>query len=483
MATLPTGRKLLTRKAYDNSHDGFNETVKYKILHCSNMDGNNNKYYCIELQKNPTTRQLRLFSQYGRLGISEVFEIRDKWKEDKTILDFDQLELVEKEMESIVKKKLRGKTVKHGDESVKESYHVVDVSVPKVGSVNILGKDFGLKENVDGKKPKKKSTKSKIVVPANISRIITQSVEENVHNVTSATSIKYSNGRFETPLGPVTLDHIKKAKEPLDELKELLESKKSGDDVYDDVINANNLYFSLIPHTFGRKISTDDWINDNDKLSDEYDILEQLESAVNLGEEMTDEAGGILESLKLKFIETERKEYLRLRNKFEDSRAHNHNNLRDWTVKNIFELELNKERKNYTNRSIAGREVELFHGSRNCNILSIMSSGLIIPSVAAHGRMFGNGIYAAPSSTKALNYSTGFWGSGKNKYPNAFVFVVNFSLGREHNPRRSIWGGPPSGYDSVWANAREAGLYNDEVIVYSLEQCTITHIIELEKGR
>ena len=104
----------------------------------------------------------------------------------------------------------------------------------------------------------------------------------------------------------------------------------------------------------------------------------------------------------------------------------------------------------------------------------------MVPRVAAHGRMFGDGIYAAPASTKALNYSTGFWG-GKNKFPNAFILIVEFSLGKVHYPRRSMWGGPPTGNNSVWAKAKDSGLYNDEVIVYATEQCTITHLMELER--
>ena len=80
MSDAPDRKKMAIHKVYGNKNDGYSETLEFKILNCSNADGNNNKYYCIELQKNPENDHLRLFSQYGRLGMSEVFEIRDGWK-------------------------------------------------------------------------------------------------------------------------------------------------------------------------------------------------------------------------------------------------------------------------------------------------------------------------------------------------------------------------------------------------------------------
>ena len=473
---IEAGRKLLSGRVSDNGTDGFDETISFKILHCSNVDGNNNKFYSIELQKNSQLNQLRLFSNYGRLGISQVFEVRDKWKEDKTDLMSDQLAIVEKEMDAIVRKKLKGKLVKHGDEKIRETYHEVDVAVPKVGSPNIMGKNFGTEVKITTKNVKKSASDDN--VNSNIRELINLAIEENIHNVTSATSITYNNGSYETPLGPLTQDQIDKARKPLNEIKQLLMVKTSDEELK----RFNNLYFSLIPHDFGRQISKEDWISEFDQLSDEYEILDQLESAINLGVEMNDGISDIMSSMGITLEMAHPDEHTRIDDKFESNRAHNHGNLRDWKIKNVFDATLKDERKRYDDCSVGGREVELFHGSRNCNILSIMSGGLIIPHVAAHGRMFGNGIYAAPASTKALNYSTGFWG-GKNKYPQAFVFVVKMTLGKEYSPTKSIWGGPPSGHDSVWAEAKKSSLYNDEVIVYGLDQCTITHVIELTKRR
>ena len=119
-------------------------------------------------------------------------------------------------------------------------------------------------------------------------------------------------------------------------------------------------------------------------------------------------------------------------------------------------------------------------------MLSIALNGLIIPPTgAAHvtGRMFGNGVYAASCSTKALNYATGFWGGGRNRTPALYMLIVKFAMGKEYVTESFRYEGAPSGYNSVWGKASRrgyGGLLNDEYIVYDLSQATITHILELE---
>ena len=115
-------------------------------------------------------------------------------------------------------------------------------------------------------------------------------------------------------------------------------------------------------------------------------------------------------------------------------------------------------------------------------MLSISLNGLIIPPTGAGhvtGRMFGNGVYAASCSTKALNYAVGYWGGSQNRGNNAYMLIVNFAMGKEHVATSHLYSGAPKGYDSVWAKSGQA-LLNDEFIIYNLNQATITHVLELE---
>ncbi|MDO8640250.1 MAG: WGR domain-containing protein [Nitrosarchaeum sp.] len=459
----------------------FSETKKFKVLFCGNVEGNNNKFYCLELQHNPKSGAYRLFSHYGRLGLSEVFGVKDDTKEtpNKPITDFAFLE---KEFDSIIKSKLRGKSIKDDrglEESRRENYEEVSTFSPKVGSPNIRGKSVQVTSTT------KQAVDVSTISNQKIVKLINQIVEENIHNITSLTSLTLTSNGFETPLGPVTKEQVQKAREVLTTLKSKLVKDKIDPDV-SEVRLANNRYYSLIPHAFGHKIEQSDWILESNKLLQEFDLLDQLESAVQMGSAMKQNASQRLNALGAEIDElVDSNEFERLRKYVETSKAsnHQHSDVWKWKVKNIFTLKIPHVHSKFESvKPKYGNVKELFHGSRNCNILSIVKNGLIIPPFnpgQMAGRMFGDGIYGASNSTKSLNYSTGWWTNNGNKHPNAFLFIVNFAMGKAYETKSTI-SKPPSGHDSVWARSG-GGLYNDEFIVYSTNQATITHLIEMEK--
>lgn len=464
---------------YDPQKSGFTETKIFKVLHCGNVEGNNNKFYCLELQHNPKTGQYRLFSHYGRLGQSEVFGIRDvDCDTNKPVTDYS---IIEKEFNAIIKKKLTGKNIKDDrgvEDSRRENYQEVATFSPKVGSPNIRDKSTAIQV-------KSAAIDTSTIKNAKIIKLIDQIVDENVHNITTLTSLTLTSNGFETPLGPVTKEHVHKARAALDQLKPLMVGD-TLDENSSDVRAANNLFYSLIPHSFGHKITKSDWILDGAKLSTEYDLLDQLESAVQMGGSLNKSAAQKLTAIGMDIeeISSSDKIYEHLEKYVVMSRANNHRGSDVWNykVKNIYQIKIPQERARFESaKDKYGNVKELFHGSRNCNILSILKNGLIIPPFNAlcAGRMFGDGIYAASNSTKSLNYSTGWWGGAKNKYNNAFLFIVNFAMGKPYVVKSST-NKPPVGYHSIWAQAGSS-LYNDEYIVYNLNQATITHLIEMVK--
>jgi len=468
--------KIKARKVKVNSNDGFSETVKFEVLMQSNVETNHNKFYCLEIQKHPSTEEYRLFSHYGRLGKTNVYDIRDN-AEGASLT----LEMAEKEYDTILRKKKKGKKVKDGGEVKIEKYEKIETVMPTVGSENICNKQTTTVTQKVAKLDTSGYTNPEVV------RIIDQVTNENIHNITTKTSLVLTSSGFETPLGPVTKEHVDRAREPLDELKANLKDGKINSE-NKNVREANNMYYSLIPHTFGHKITIDDWILDDVKLLEEYDLLEQLETAVQMGSAMGKSAKQRLDALGTEIeIVDNKNEISRIIDKTVKSRASNHRNIWQWNVKKIFKIKIPSERKRFeTHVKKFGNIKELFHGSQNCNILSILKNGLIIPPCnAGHvtGRMFGDGVYAASNSTKALNYSIGFWSGRGNKFNNSFLFLTKFAMGKIYEPTQSFWGsrGLPKGYDSVHAKRQKTGLYNDEFIVYKLQQATLTHLLELKK--
>lgn len=461
------------QKVYSSNAGEYNETLQHTVLMCSNVNGNNNKFYSLELQKSPTA--FRLFSHYGRITGDEinggVYEVRDFTSEGMALREFT----------SIIKKKMRGKKKVKDGITYKEEYKEVQVAKSSVGSSNVLGKA--------------ESKKSKSMLSADIFKdfgkveqnILKILEEENVHEITSSTTIKYTVDGLQTPLGPLTKDHISKARKVLDMINDEVSQKSNISKFMKEL---NNDYLSLIPRNMGRSISDRDLIVTGDKVLKEYDLLTQMETALQIqtikdDDNKDDFSLGFHLQVAPKHIQDEIARQI--------DKTRKHGNLQQYKVKRVYQVENFEERKRFelTADSFQASkqkkvhrldysEVDLFHGSRNSNILSILMKGFYVPpSNASHvtGRMFGNGVYGADVSTKALNYSAGYWGGRGNKYNNLFCFVTRFALGKVYETKNSRYSGTPSGYNSIFAKGG-ADLVNNEYIVPSENQTTITYLVE-----
>jgi poly [ADP-ribose] polymerase len=138
--------------------------------------------------------------------------------------------------------------------------------------------------------------------------------------------------------------------------------------------------------------------------------------------------------------------------------------------------------------NVKNKITELFwHGSRNENWWSIMTSGLIIrPSNAVHtGSMFGNSIYFASKCQKSIGYTSrrgSYWAKGNSD--EAILALYDVHVGEQ----KHIYKHDSScyklshdiinkdGFDSVYAHGG-ADLRNDEFMVYQAKQCTIKYLV------
>lgn len=140
-------------------------------------------------------------------------------------------------------------------------------------------------------------------------------------------------------------------------------------------------------------------------------------------------------------------------------------------------------------RHMTPKDVRLFyHGSKVENWCSIAKAGLSLnPNAVVTGKMFGQGLYFAPESRKALNYMDvkgSHWNDGKRETGYCAVYAV--AVGKSYEPDRilgsSFRGSDlPRGYDSVFASKHNSRLHlqNDEYIVYDQSACTIKYLLEM----
>jgi len=469
------------RKASDNANNGFNETIEYKVLNQANVGNNHLKFYSIELQKN-NKGEYRLFTHYGRLGSSNIYEIRDKC-EGRPITNFDA---VKKEFDSIFKKKLRGK--RNSETGEMEAYVEVDVVSSSVGSENICNKGTAIKTVT----VKKASIDTSSYDPK-VGQLLDQLISENIHAITHSSKITYSSDSgFSTPLGSVTPQFVDKARVYLDQINSFMDKDGKLDPEKEEVKKVHNIYYSMIPHEFGRKITIEDMITDTNKLQVEYDLLDNLSTAVKIGVAMSGSTSQRMNALGTDIeLLNDFDEISRLKKYICESKAYNHRHEDVWNydVKTIYKIRIPEERNRF---EMYGRKLgnikELMHGSSNCNLLSLLYTGMKQTSVNAPGvtgKMFGElGLYFSDMSTKSLRYSLGYWGAKKSKNNNAFLFIADVALGKTFEMRSGSYSykGAKPGYDSTSAYAHSGFLYNNEYIIYSTIQNTFTYLVEFTPG-
>lgn len=135
---------------------------------------------------------------------------------------------------------------------------------------------------------------------------------------------------------------------------------------------------------------------------------------------------------------------------------------------------------------------QFWHGSRNENWISILQKGLVLnPDAIITGKMFGNGIYFAPSAAKSWGYtSVGKWARGELNQVTHSVFMALYATAYgkplELYSRSGTWRNYNYQHlhsehpdcSCIHAKASKGMLYNDEVIFYREDQMTINYICE-----
>ena len=152
------------------------------------------------------------------------------------------------------------------------------------------------------------------------------------------------------------------------------------------------------------------------------------------------------------------------------------------------------------NNNLANNDTNVklyWHGTGTENILSIMSTGLLIrPSNASiTGKMFGTGIYSAPSVDKAIGYTSvqgSYWKGGSNDI--AYVFLNAVITGKSYDVHSNYekygnislynldgdkFSSQNLNYHSIYAHSGTA-LRRDEVIVYNQNQIVCKYLVEFK---
>jgi poly [ADP-ribose] polymerase len=404
------------------------------VLNFASLRDNSNKFYILEFQEGSGVYPYRIFTEYGRLGKTPRQEGRHFHSRFQAQQEFDKI-LSAKRSKGYVKV------------VVDDGFNFA----PSVATVQAKGQT-------------KQNDLSKV------NNKVLRLIGKLYQNATS-----YLISSIDTPLGKLSATQVAKGLEVLEKIEERLDN---GYTQYDDL---SDEFYSVIPVSFGNKVDYGAFvINNYFKLNEKKDLLGVMSSVVKAQDTLEKTLADKYKSLKidLKALSSRTKEYKRLVDYTVSSQSRNHRFKID--VQEIYEVENMTGADKFNPHSV--KTMELFHGSRNENILNIMQGGLKIkPHSAVHtGSMFGSGIYFADQSSKSANYCWGF--NSSLRQDSYFLFVCDVATGKvkEFNDTQMHLSSAPNGYNSVLGK-KGRSLDHNEYIVYKESQVRIKYIIEFKK--
>ena len=330
----------------------------------------------------------------------------------------------------------------------------------------------------------RKQIKSKNPV---VQGLIDYLVKVNIHQIMqqSGGGIQYDadSATFKTPLGVIAPDQVSDARDLLVDISDFVSDNDFDNKQFNRILNS---CLRLIPHDVGMsKISPELIFPDTQSVVAENDLLDGLETSFidittkpkKKTSKKKDDTPQIF-NVQLDIVE-DGKVFDRINTRYEKTKRGNHS-CSHLKLKKVYSVSIQSSKERFDKiSSKIGNIHELYHGTSSQNLLAILRQGFKVtpPStVQITGKMFGSGTYTAPNSSKALNYSYGYWSGQRNN--RCFMFLVDVICGKVYTPRSYNESFPKPGYDSTWAKASVSGVMNDEVIVYQDDRCNPTFLLE-----
>lgn len=425
------------------------KTVVFESHHVmTNAENNNNKFWRIFRYDDHST-----LVEFGRVGDSGQKDEKSFGSESQAIA-FCTKKCSEKE--------------KKGYRKVEIMTSNVAVKVSPSGSLTEVAK----------KQIQTKSTE--------VQKLIEYFSQVNIHNILESTNMNYNvdSGLFSTPIGIVTKETVDKARDILIKMDKFALKNDFSKPAYVHLLED---YMMLIPQKIGRKFDPTSIFTSRTDLLKQNDVLDSLEASItsilnatipaptDAPEEKT------IFNVSVELLE-DKKEFQRIYDFFLSTKHNNHVSAK-YKLKKVYCIEINHMKKAYDPVSKKlGNVMELWHGTKASNILSILKSGLVMPNPRASnftGAMFSVGIYGSDQSTKSLNYATNYW-NGHGDSSKTFMFLADFAMGKSFIPSGPRSDLPLKGYDSTFAIGGKSGVQNNEMIVYNTNQVNLKYLCEFE---
>lgn len=478
-----------------------NNTVFSCILNQTDLKTNKNKFYIMQIIK--TGDNYVHYIRYGRIG--EIGTTSYKKFPDSNAATTSFI------------KQFRTKTGnswhdKSQFEKKKGKYFMAEISYDE---------DIESDAKSDAKSDSNTKSDSKSEIPDSVldERVQTLMMLFSDINMMKNTLIQLDIDTKKMPLGKIKQSQLKKAQNVLTQIAEQIKKleknpKKPHDsDLLSLISDLSSEYYTYIPYACGRdKPPT---INSSDKLAQYNTVIEDLTNIViatkiieqkqvdvnpidNIYNEMYTE---------IKPLDRESEIWSEIDKYINNSHGSTHYFKLKLTDMYQVNREGEEELYNKTYGAFENKEL-LIHGSRMCNWVSILKSGLMLDpeklGVAISGKMFGYGIYFANSFSKSAQYCDAYSNNDKICLALAEVAVGKQSEQLYSDYRICKDTLNRTGHDSTWGigqktpessvtidgvkipngklkeSGKNASLRYDEKIVYDTDQFVIRYLVIAE---
>ncbi|OCL14247.1 PARP-domain-containing protein [Glonium stellatum] len=461
---LDEGCPLTTYQVYIDD----NGVIYDASLNQANATANNNKFYRIQVLQHPANGDYKTWTRWGRVGehgqsaelgdgtLENALQIFDKKFKDKSGLKWTD----------------RGKDPKPGKYAFIERNYNSDDDDDDEDDSNV-GK---INETKDAAQDEPK-TPEPTIPPA------TQQLMELIFNqqyfAATMSDLNYDANKL--PLGKLSKATISRGFQALKDLSALLDDSTLAAG-YGLPLNAaiehlSNLYYTVIPHAFGR--NRPPIIRSSDMLKKEIELLESLgdmkDAALIMKVKQQEvekihpldrhfQGLGMQEMTPLDHSSTD---FVELQKYLLNTRGSTHN--LNYDIQDIFRIERQGEKERFEMSDFASVSHDrrlLWHGSRCTNFAGILSQGLRIapPEAPVSGYMFGKGIYLADMSSKSANYCCPYISGGHALLllceaelgdPMQTLTQASYNAGEDAKSRGllSTWGQGMTG-PKVWKDAK-----------------------------
>ncbi len=320
-----------------------------------------------------------------------------------------------------------------------------------------------------------------------VTELVRKLAQINKHQILAASGgqmdLDLSTGIIRTPVGVVSHGNVDSARAILPKLAPFVEKDRMDDAKFIDLLND---YLMLVPQKVGSKRGWHkDVLPDTGAIVKQTALLDQLEASIEMAEEEMKKASKLAAGeapkvfdVRLSVLEGPETDRIKAFYAKTINGVHSSSRLRP---KRFFTVDIGAMTKAWEEDGAKlSNRMELWHGTRAHNLLSILKTGLIIPkshgSIQVTGRMFGDGLYFSDQSTKSLNYAHGYWDGGPRDNT-CYMFLPDVGMGKAHTPARPVQK-IPAGYDSCFAVGGKSGVMNNEMIVYRTGQANLKYLIE-----